>query len=249
METGVLLSALADSQRTATQLRDENTALRARVDELEADLVRAHTQLRIAQRAQAQQSIRERTPFVPMSRPGSADGHPPIRRIQPRASPGTSLLPAASIDSEEEPTFHHGDRLRPLHNRKPSTSGSVFIRPPSDMDLLMQEPVGAPSSLRSAFSTSPLAHSTSPTQESPPPTARGYEFSRDEFTSSRHANREGDPSSSPTSTSFTTNTDGLGGSPRSLFLRPEHEQLLGDMPSIELDGQRNSKLWAGEYGV
>ncbi|VDB88473.1 unnamed protein product [Peniophora sp. CBMAI 1063] len=249
METGVLLSALADSQRTATQLRDENTALRARVDELEADLVRAHTQLRIAQRAQAQPPIRDRAPYAPISRPGSADGQRPIRRFQPRASPGPSLLPAASIDSEDEPTFHHGDRLRPLHNRKPSSSGSVFARPPSDMDLLMHEAVGAPASLRSAMSTSPLARSISPTQESPPPTARGNEFSRDEFTSSRQANREGDPPSSPTSTSFTTNTDGPGGSPRSLFLRPEHEQLLGDMPSIELDEHRNSKLWTGEYGT
>lgn len=249
METGVLLSALADSQRTATQLRGENVALRARVDELEADLVRAHTQLRIAQRAQAQPSNRERAPYLPMSRPGSADGPRPVRRVQPRASPGTSLLPAVSIDSEEETTYHPVDRLRPLHNRKPSSSASIFARPPSDMDLLMHEPVGAPASLRSAFSTSPLARSASRSPDSPPPTARGYEFTRDEFTSSRLANHEGNPSSSPTATSFTTNTDGLGGSPRSLFLRPEHEQLLGDMPSIELDNQRNSDSWAGEFGA
>ncbi|KZV69425.1 hypothetical protein PENSPDRAFT_753393 [Peniophora sp. CONT] len=249
METGVLLSALADSQRTASQLRDENAALRTRVDELEADLVRAHSQLRMAQRAQVQPPFRERAPYSPISRPGSADGQRPIRRVQPRVSPVTSLLPAASIDSEEEPTYHPGDRLRPLHNRKPSSSGSVFARPPSDMDLLMHEPVGAPASLRSALSASPLARSTSPSQESPPPTAREYEFARDEFTSSRLANREGDPLPSPTATSFTSNTDGPSGSPRSLFLHPEHEQLLGDMPSIELDGQRNSSIWVGGYGA
>ncbi|KAI0270399.1 hypothetical protein BC834DRAFT_511342 [Gloeopeniophorella convolvens] len=188
-ETGTLLAALADAQSTAQTLRGENAQLEARVDELEAQLVSAHSQLRAQQYAAAAASPPPReAPLARsvFSRPERAapSDTPAWRRTPPVPTPRAQSprVPIRALEEAdaEDATFQPG--------RRASRSESVFALPPPNMSLLLHEqPAGSRRSVGSVRSVTTAGALT----DAP-------------------------------------------GSPRSLFLRPEHELHLGDMGSLDL---------------
>ncbi|KAI0032002.1 hypothetical protein K488DRAFT_86266 [Vararia minispora EC-137] len=190
VEMGALLAALADSQRAATALREDNAELRARIDDLEAELVRAKAQLRAATAARVPPT-RERTPVL-LARPDSADGMRP-RRVQPRASPR---------ESPGERTYRFDGRGH--------RAGTLSMHE----GTLNASPISGTASPYPSRSVSPLPSRLQMTHELPVPVPPPPQRAE---------------TSSPTATSASAT-----GSPRSLFLRPEQEMLLDEMPSLEM---------------
>ncbi|KAF9526188.1 hypothetical protein CPB83DRAFT_908588 [Crepidotus variabilis] len=146
----------------------------------------------------------------------------------------------------------------PSIKRRLSSSSSIFPIPPSNMTMLLDDDVYPPaiggdsnrSSIHSHLRTPSLPPPTSPQSTSKTPTnthittPKAQSRSRSSSFSSpvtfktfaiptpfqpNKANVSG-VSISPTTADFSMVT----GSPRSLFLRPEHELLLGDMESLDL---------------
>ncbi|THH15430.1 hypothetical protein EW146_g5038 [Bondarzewia mesenterica] len=212
METGVLLSALADSQRTVQGLREENGGLLTRVQELEIKLSDAHAQIRRQQ--YTARSVVDRM----SSRPSSSEG-PSHRRLQPRVhglspavvlrdisprvSPGHSLDVGVRVEDAQSTAVSPDTTYRvQSHRRRMSNTSSVFALPPSNMTMLVQEDaLSAEHSGPGSFMS--LNRSVSSTGNISPTTAN---FSMNETM----------------------------GSPRSLNLKPEHELHLGDLASLDL---------------
>ncbi|KAI0049077.1 hypothetical protein FA95DRAFT_1557349 [Auriscalpium vulgare] len=227
LETGTLLAALADSQRTAQTLRDENAHLSGRVQELEAQLANAQAQLRHPPYAPPPLS---RSVLDRVGRPTSSDGRG--RRYQPRSqlilggemSPQRqSPLLGDDNDENELLSTSHLDSTYRMERKRYSGAESIFTHPASNMSLLLHED-GVPD----------RSHPGSMRSSSPGSSSR-------RFSVSHHAPRPSLGSSvgniSPTTASFSMAE--MQGSPKSLFLRPEHELHLGDMASLDLrfDGE------------
>ncbi|KDQ49455.1 hypothetical protein JAAARDRAFT_42871 [Jaapia argillacea MUCL 33604] len=230
-ETEALLSALADSQRSAKVMRDENAELRDRIAKLEIQLDDALAQLRRQQQFQytpptshvpLNRSVFERTP-----RPGSADGahrrstsrlqtYPRSREHSPRVPLQPELLDPHSIPPPRDVTPGM------QHRRRSSTTSSVFVAPPNNMTLLLQEDGGLGSDHSGAVSTKSFSRPPSPTLVIPKKKPSRLELHKSMSFSNGNI--------SPTTTAFSIVPD----SPGSLNLRPEHEMLLGDMASIHL---------------
>ena len=210
-ETGTLLAALADAQQNAQSLRAENAKLVARIDDLEAELVDARTQLRAHMYASPSPSSTHIQPpfgravFSRMERQASADAvavttttrrRPPLPMPVPISGhhPHGSAHRVVDLkrleDADEEiATFqmggggNHGGRP----SRRASWTESVFAVPPPNMSMLLQElPAGSRRSLGSVSMTTVSAPTEAP------------------------------------------------GSPGSLFLRPEHELHLGDLGGLDM---------------
>ncbi|KAI0295130.1 hypothetical protein B0F90DRAFT_1752875 [Multifurca ochricompacta] len=201
-ETGTLLAALADAQHNAQSLRADNAKLLERIEDLEAQLVSAHAQLRSHQYISAaataatpssprSQPLLSRAVFNRIERQGSADAlgrrKPPLPI--PILGQGQGQGFKHLLDSrylEDGADAEDGTVGRVAISRRASGGAeSVFAIPPPNMSMLLQEqPAG-----------------------------------------SRHS-----VSSSVSMTTVSAPTDGPG-SPRSLFLRPEHDLHLGDLGS------------------
>ncbi|TFK50660.1 hypothetical protein OE88DRAFT_1661213 [Heliocybe sulcata] len=216
METEALLSALADSQRTAKVLREENTQLRDRVSELELqmnDLLERLPRQQSGGPPSAASVQHYQSPRNAFSRTGSPDL--PVSRTQSRMA-GIRYRDKSPRDA----TFPvQEERIAPpeKHRRRLSSNSSVFQLPPSNMTMLMNEEGEAAdgsqvTSLRSTTSSPPPALPLTQTS-TPQPTARTVPANV-----------------SPTSTTFST----MPGSPGSLNLRPEDELHLGDLASLDL---------------
>ncbi|KAF7310659.1 DUF2012 domain-containing protein [Mycena chlorophos] len=218
VETGALLSALSDSQRTTKVLREENTELRQRIAQLEVDVAR----LMMMERENG--ALRE---FVTELREEAGQ-----LKLQLRlAAPAPVGLPVAStsrlphplrmVQDEIEPSnsFQSSVASRSKSKRRLSSSSSNFAVPPSNMSLLLNED-GANSSDFDERSVSLLASPTMvfgrvmPVESSPTPVHR--------------ANR------SITSVATTEPNTSLG-SPRSLQLRPCDEDHLDDLEHDDED--------------
>ncbi|KAH8093119.1 hypothetical protein BXZ70DRAFT_440582 [Cristinia sonorae] len=237
LETGALLNALADSQRTSKMLRDENTQLRDRLHELEdrlADAVNEMQRLQYQSSLQQSSSSYSRGSSYPRSslRPGDNAG------IRKRPSALQNVMHADADEEEEEETteirFHappsHMSSARsssesrredtyaqPLPPKRFSNASSIFPVPPSTMSMLLHEEGLAPEAY-SARSRSPSARRAS----------QGS-YGHQRFNSNDTAMTAGNIS--PTTANFSM----LTGSPGSLSLRSEHERLLGDMPPLNLN--------------
>ncbi|KAF8153830.1 hypothetical protein B0H34DRAFT_860805 [Crassisporium funariophilum] len=127
----------------------------------------------------------------------------------------------------------------PSIKRRLSTTSSIFPMVPPNMTLLLSEdPTISPKPQPFRF---PPSHPSSPSPSKPPPSLspmhpRGSPpISYKAFASNGHAASSSVTSVgsvSPTAASFSFSVG--PGSPGSLFLRPEHELLLGDMESLDL---------------
>ncbi|KZT21743.1 hypothetical protein NEOLEDRAFT_727685 [Neolentinus lepideus HHB14362 ss-1] len=142
METEALLSALADSQRTAKMLREENTQLRDRVSEVELQMNELLEQLRRQQAVPPPSSTflqHYQSPRNVFSRIGSPEL--PISKTQTRISGLRSRdrSPRETISSPVEETRALPEPCSGHHRRRSSTTSSVFRLPPSNMSMLMNE--------------------------------------------------------------------------------------------------------------
>ncbi|KAI0061328.1 hypothetical protein BV25DRAFT_1826817 [Artomyces pyxidatus] len=205
LETGTLLAALADSQRTAQALREENASLTARVQELEGQLSNAHAQLRHQYTPPLARSVLDRN-----SRPASGSSDGLGRRFQPRTQQTLGLPDEARRTSmSTDDTDGHDATYRVNRSKRTSAAESLFALPPSNMSLLLQE-----DALTADRSHAGSFRSMSP--PSPPPAVRRH---RPNMSMSSMGN---------------SSINEVPASPRSLFLRPEHELHLGDMASLDL---------------
>ncbi|KAF7339715.1 DUF2012 domain-containing protein [Mycena sanguinolenta] len=165
VETGALLSALSDSQRTTKILREENSELRERLAQIEAESERMVTLERENQalrefvselREEAGQlklQLRLAAPVASSSRlaspvPSSSRYIPPTTtqafRLPRGESPGRSWDESISEDSNPNQTAFSStpasSKLRKrLSSSHMSNSSSVFPVPPSNMSLLLHE--------------------------------------------------------------------------------------------------------------
>ena len=234
LETGALLNALADSQRTTRLLRDENTQLRDQMQQLEDRLADALEDLRRIQLAPPPKL--PRTNFYRMPGAVSEFGRRPLpqSRLQTLAHPEPEPESADSHDTDTAPPYNRLNvptyETEPMpppspkfsharndsyssysdaHKRRHSASSSIFPVLPSNMSMLLQDEGADTRSTRSA---------------SPAPTIPGPSF--DIY----HKAQVSVGNISPTTANFSIVT----GSPGSLNLRPEHERLLEDMPPLDL---------------
>ncbi|KAF7966606.1 hypothetical protein HWV62_27182 [Athelia sp. TMB] len=220
LETEALLSALADSQRAAKSMREENVELRSRIQDLEGVIFQMRQQWR---------SVSPQPPSRALSRAAHdrVPQHPPdfSRRTHSHHTLNGFLHPNAEYRGmpSRETSPNPFKEAAPSHRRRFSTTSSNFHLPPSNMSMLMQEAdlgAGQPSS--GGFS-SPSGSPPSPTLVMP---KRGSGL--------RHAHQHKRSMSSGNTTSPTTANFSMTGSPGSLHLRPEHEMHLGDMTSLDL---------------
>lgn len=234
-----LLSALGDSQRSARTLREENSRLRGRINDLEDQLNDLVEQMEAARRAAPSQPAPNyaRSMFT-YSRPGSRVGSvepPPKRQMQSRLQ--TYVVAPDSTDETEdvldsqitmrESLAHTSPGLvamapeRSVRNRS-STASSVFPLLPSNMSMLLHEDEDSDNSaLYSNYQAQSRA--TSPTLLLSRLTASNAS------SKSKHISRPSVSSIGSADISMMS----APGSPRSLRLNPEHEKNLGDMMSVD----------------
>ncbi|KZT66212.1 hypothetical protein DAEQUDRAFT_813747 [Daedalea quercina L-15889] len=244
VETGALLSALADSQRTAKVLREENTQLRDRLAEVEFKLVEAMEEIQRLQHApppSAPHSSRVGHPryaSVAAERPNRVGSRSPRKQSFLRESespedspPHSSLEHSRTVLPANRPELGPYLDSRRFDNRM-STSSSLLPGPPSNMSMLMHEEAlsaaGSPSGDHSVgFSSRPPSPAS--------PTLVLAKLSNGPITISRDEKMGPEPGNiSPTTADFSMVTS----SPGSLNLRPEHELHLEDMPSFDLNPER-----------
>ena len=214
-ETEALLSALSDSQRTTKILREENTELRIRIDELEMKI----NQLK-------RRSASPQPPSRSLSRiVYDRMGHPPIESGLHRRSYSTTQAPSSRFlhpnsDIPIPPPSKEGESTST--RRRLSTASSIFRLPPSNMSMLLNEgDIGVDAGTFSSRSDSPGP--PSPTVVVPKRSSPRHSYNPSKSMSDSGGNI------SPTTVDFS-----ITGSPSSLHLRPEHELHLGDMASIDL---------------
>ncbi|KAJ7900038.1 hypothetical protein B0H14DRAFT_3852519 [Mycena olivaceomarginata] len=232
VETGALLSALSDSQRTTKVLREENSELRERLARLESESERTETLER------ENQALRE---FLSELREEAGQLKLQLRyipttqafRLAPR---GESRDGNTSEDSNPpQPMFSSTPASSKLRKRLSSSglsnSSSVFNAPPSNMSMLLHEDGTNSSDFddRSGASGSQLL--ASPTMILP----------RLDPMRAHHANQS---ITSTASLAPTSPNASMLGSPRSLLLRPEHEVHLGDMDSLDLGQTGPDEEWS-----
>ena len=285
LETGALLGALSDSQRTVRVLREENSDLRERLERLVdaegenddlrrvcselrqecTDLRRECVELRREMRLGATRtpsglgnswsnasSSGYRTPVPVRQKQGHSgrlqaqwnrdrddqdrllavpkeDQHPPILDFDEEA-----IEPEDNDEDDEEPPSAEPTSTHPAQRRL-STTSSIFPVLPPNMTMLLHEDATHPADLsgsnrssleQSHFRFAPSSH------KQPQPQPPGSIAFRGMDGGGHTANMSigSTTSISPSTANFSMAT----GSPGSLFLRPEHEVLLGEMESLDL---------------
>jgi hypothetical protein len=240
LETGALLSALADSQRTTRMLRDENTQLRDRLQFVEEQLAAAREELQRQQFAQSfnppSTSTLGRNNLYRLRGQSTTElgrrGYPPSR-LQTLLRHSSDDLHAGKPANQTEQDVAH-DPIPPRttqdsashtssQRRRNSATSSIFPAPPRDMTMLLHDEDDA-SEESPAYSTVSGSQQPSPTLVVGKPLPRQGEESQPGHQLVSAGNI------SPTTANFSMVT----GSPGSLYLRPEHERLLGDMPMLDL---------------
>lgn len=226
LETGVLLNALADSQRTTRVLREENTHLRERLQDLEDRLSSALAQLRRLQHVTPSSALsatsQQRCSVADLST-GPTHTHSPHHVYPSYRIP--SDIPFSSETSVISPeVLSSNDPLSRTALKRHSASSSLFPVLPSNMTMLMQE-----EDIHD-YAGEHLHRSASPS-----PTMVFSKLSNSPKRVSHHEPGHSISSSAGNISPTTANFSMVTGSPRSLNLRPEHERHLGDMASLELD--------------
>ncbi|OJT14558.1 hypothetical protein TRAPUB_8891 [Trametes pubescens] len=241
LESGALLNALADSQRTTKLLREENAQLRERLQFLEDKLADAEDRMQQLQYAQpppppaissrsaygrrfASPALSENRTLPTHSRHGS------FLRAQPDTRNDLSS-PEPSSHSPETPE-DHTEAFPRVHRKRTSVASSVFAAVPNNMSMIMQEEGTTSDSIGglSMHSSPPGSPTMVLGRVQPPP----IDMKPHAHPRPGHALSKSVSSSAGNISPTTANFSMLTGSPGSLNLRPEHERHLGDMPSLDL---------------
>jgi len=216
-ETGTLLAALADAQHNAQSLRAENAKLVKHIENLEADLVDARAQLRAHQYASATVS------------PQLSSSHlqpPPLARavfgnnwMERQASPDpaakTTRRRPPSVPIPILPGHGHGH----VHHAQGSRVVDLKRLEDADDENATYQGGRVAASRRASGTESVFAV---------PPTNMSMLLQELPAGSRRSVG------SVSMTTAASAPTDAAPGSPRSLFLRPEHEMHLGDLGSLDM---------------
>lgn len=233
-ETGTLLAALADAQQNSQSLRAENAKLVARIEYLEAELDDAREQLRV--REYASSSAATATPdhvhpftravFSRMERQASTDAAVAITTNSKRRPPLPLSIPISGHHHHHHPQQGSNNRVSDLKRLEDADDenstfqvgagiGGVGAGAGSGSGRLMAAsgPSRQPSWTESVFAVPP-SNMSMLLQEQPAGSRRSG-------------------GSIPSMTTVSAPTDAPG-SPRSLFLRPEHELHLGDLGSLDM---------------
>ncbi|KAI8992730.1 hypothetical protein BD414DRAFT_283691 [Trametes punicea] len=240
LETGALLNALADSQRTTRMLREENDQLRERLQVLEDKLADAEDRIRQLQYAQPPPpppalrpaySRRFGSPTLPDNRSlPTHSRHGSFLRAQSESYADHMSSPEPSSTSPETPVEHADSFPRSMRQKRVSATSSVFAPVPHNMSMIMQEEGITPESFANlSMHSSPSGSPTMVFGRMQSPTAINMQSSPRQ---SHNVNKSVSSAEniSPTTATFSIMT----GSPGSLKLHPEHERHLGDMPSLDL---------------
>ncbi|KAF7799193.1 hypothetical protein EIP86_010424 [Pleurotus ostreatoroseus] len=249
LETGALLNALADSQRTTRLLREENVQLRDQVQQLEDRLANVVEELRRLQLPPPPKPPRNN--FYRLAGANAHTAADDARRTLPRSRLQTVFPPDPELVREDDfelpdpPNRNHPHELAPAYDSMPmpsdslqpqmidpysdtisrrrhSGSSSIFPILPSNMSMLLHDEGGPERRQARSLSPSPaVSHVPLPGEISSKMDQEVFDF---------HQKTTSVGNISPTTATFSMITN----SPRSLCLRPEHERLLGDMPTLDL---------------
>lgn len=241
LESGALLNALADSQRTTKLLREENAQLRERLQFLEDKLADAEDRMQQLQYAQSPPPPAAPSRFAYSQRftsPALSENrtlpthsrHGSFLRAQPDTRHELSS-PEPSSHSPETPE-DNSEGFPRAHRKRTSVASSVFAAVPNNMSMIMQEEGTTSDSIGglSMHSSPPGSPTMVLGRVQPPPIdTKPHPYPRP-----GHALSKSVSSSAGNISPTTANFSMLTGSPGSLNLRPEHERHLGDMPSLDL---------------
>ncbi|KAF9462817.1 hypothetical protein BDZ94DRAFT_1260396 [Collybia nuda] len=262
-ETGALLGALSDSQRTTRMLRDENGELRDRLEGLGHVVVENEKLRRVVDDLRQEVGDLRMQLLKTGSRLGTWGGTGTGRRsglstpIPPNEDDTWSNPRPTNGDISRDRDQHRGtltetnqkyDHLHPNHDRLdisgPASSSTPAAKTHHRRFSTTSSifPVPPPNMTMllhdndhdDTMSNASMSHSRYSMVHTPPMSIRGKHNAQNSSIASV-------ASISPTTANFSMVT----GSPGSLFLRPEHEVHLGDLESLDL-GVRGGD---GEQGV
>ena len=213
-ETGTLLAALADAQQNAQSLRAENAKLVARIEDLEAELVDARVQLRAHQYGSA----------APSPTPSSNHLQPFSRTMFGRMERQASM-DAVAMSTTASTTRRRPPPIPSFGHHQGSGSRVVDLKRLEDgeEDVAMFQMGGGIG--RAAAGLSRRGSGSESVFAVPPPNMSML------LQEQPAGSRRSVGSVSMTTASAPTDAPG---SPRSLFLRPEHELHLGDLGGPEM---------------
>ena len=219
-ETGTLLAALADAQHNAQSLRAENAKLVKHIEHLEADLVDARAQLRAHQYAVSPQLSSSHLQPPPLARAVFGG-----RTVERQASPD----PAAKTSRRRPPTVVpvpmlpvHGHVHHQHQHQHHHAQGSRVV----DLNRLEDADDENATYQGGRLAASRRASGTESVFAVPPP-------NMSMLLQELPAGSRRSVGSVSMTTAASAPTDAPG-SPRSLFLRPEHEMHLGDLGSLDM---------------
>ena len=218
-ETGTLLAALADAQQNTQSIRAENAKLVARIENLEAELVDARAQLRAHEYASSAAAAMPpptsftRAVFSKMERQASTDAVA-ITTNSKRRPPLPLSIPVSGHSQVSN------SRVTDLKRLEDADEDNATFQ----MGGIGGGAGGCGGSL-TATAPSRRASWSDSVFEVPPPNMSM--LLQEQPAGSRRS------TGSISMTTISAPTDAPG-SPRSLFLRPEHELHLGDLGSLEM---------------
>ncbi|KZS95544.1 hypothetical protein SISNIDRAFT_452202 [Sistotremastrum niveocremeum HHB9708] len=241
-EMEAVISALVDSQEQCRGLKKEVKDLQEKVTQLEKDKDSSASNFVFpsALITSSSSSTIEQLPAAPQTRTASQRHKPRAQRLSVASTAASSIFPILP------------ENLTLLMEEQPSSSLRMDL---SDGDVVVMPRTSSHEQEEQNVGDEELSFDDQRrfTSRSPSPTLvlnRATSTPASQQTST-HTSRPGRPSHtphssistvalpSPTSTSFdyeTTGDFGEPGSPGSLKLRPEHEQLLGDVDAFSLHG-------------
>ena len=225
-ETGTLLAALADAQQNTQSLRAENAKLVARIENLESELVEARAQLRAHQYASSA--------AVAMPPPTSTPVHPYTRAVFSRKERQASVdAVAITTTSKRRPPLPLPGHMSGHPQASNARVADLKRLEDADEDNSTFQ-VGGIGGVGGGGGSGGRLAATAPSRRAswsesvfavPPPNMSM--LLQELPAGSRHS------VGSISMTTASAPTDAPG-SPRSLFLRPEHELHLGDLGSLDM---------------
>jgi hypothetical protein len=221
-ETGTLLAALADAQQNSQFLRAENAKLVARIEYLEAELDDAQEQLRIREYASSSTATATPDHLRPFTRAV-------FSRMERQASADAVAI---TTNSKRRPPLPLSIPISGHHHPQGSNNRVMDLKRLEDADdenstFQMGGGIGGGSGGRLMAASAPSRRpSWTESVFAVPPSNMSMLLQEQPAGSRRSAG-------SISMATVSAPTDAPG-SPRSLFLRPEHELHLGDLGSLDM---------------